>query len=537
MNAGIDGGFNLKLGYHFYSVNPKYTDIRTAATITRLKVQHGKRVKLSGGHYNYLDPRDNLTYNQVVPRQKAKVEFLNYVNIFDQSNFREEVYKNAGIMLDNGIHAYNRDFSEDVYPLASVCEHNNAYMPVLGNYEDTTYLASGDGGIIALFDDPTTRTQMWTNGDRVRLDQSATPTHFIEVTEIEIDLNGIFTREFDTLGWDLVNAEYFMPLIRNENDEDVGYRVSILSTVVNHQFQENQSKYEFADGTVLGNHFITRTLDAVEPVYYKLRLPRKRFSVNRTTPRVVKYQFQKPIKLYGYYNNPTDPADPVGTGTFVPSIKAEVTRVYEEPLVTGNDLEDRVDQIEGDNEWRIAVDKNLPTLHLADSLLVIADADGEWLLWSDIDNLYKDDDIHQWIFQTGVEAYFELGYTQGALETNDTVVRFTPVVVHIPYDTVNSFEVSFGWSDYHLGLGTLSYGIFTLYIDSVGRGFDTKIEINIPINASLSWRFRRRRDGSYSYIATPMNANLASVWLGSGNDLSGEMPEDLNPPIEIVAGS
>lgn len=528
LNAGIDGGFNLKQGYHFYNINPKYTDVRTAATVTRLQIAKGYKVKLSAGEYSYQDPRDNVVYTQIVPRQKARVEFLNYVNIFDQSNFREEVYKNAGILLDNGVHAYNRDFSEDVYPMVSVCEHNNAYMPVLGNYEDTTYLASGEGGIVALFDDPTTRTMIWTNGDKQRIDNLETPSSFIEASSLEIDLNGVFTKEMDILNWDVVNAQYFLPLLRNETGNNVGYRVSIISTVVDHQFQESQSKYEFADGIVTGDFYIKPTIDAIEPVYTKLRLPRKRFSINRSTPRKIIFQFQEPVKLYGYYDNSTAPA------RFVPSVKAEVTRVYEEPLVTGDDLEGRVDQIEGDNEWRIATDQNLPTLHLADTLLVLADEDGEWLLWSDIDNLYSDQDIHQWIFTNNSEAYFELTDSQGSYDASNTIYTFDPVVVHIPYDTVTGFEVTFNWHSTFAANASLSYGKFTLYISSGGRGFDSKIQINIPANASLNWRFRRRRDGSYSYIATPMNKGLASVWLGEGNDLSSEMPVDPNPPVEIL---
>lgn len=530
LNAGIDGGFNLELGYHLYNINPKYTDVRTATTITRMQLAKGHKVKLSGGNYDYLDPRDDTTYNQVVPRQKAKVEFINYVNVFDQSNFREEVYQNAGIMLDNGIHAYNRDFSNDVYPLASVCEHNQAYIPVLGNYEKVTYVASGDEGIVALFDDPTTRTQLWTDGDRKRLEDGAAPSSFIETDEFWIDLNGVFTKEMDVLNWDLVNAEYFLPLIRNDHGEDVGYRVSILSTIVDHQFQESQSRYEFADGKISQGFFVKPTLDAVEPSYTKLGLPRKRFSINRTTPRRIRFQFQKPIKLFGYYADPTDPADPIGTGTFIPSIKSEVTRVYEEPLVTGNDLEGRVDSIEGASEYNYSLDRNLPTLHLDDSLLTLADQDGEWLLWSDLDNLFSDQDIHQWLFQTGTEAYYQLDNTQGSFDANNTVFTFDTVVVHIPSDQVNTFEVSFGWDASFSSYNSLLYGKFKMYLDSSGRGFDNEINLNIPVNASVTWRFRRRRDGSYSYIATPMNDNLASVWLGEGNDLSDVIPVDPNPP-------
>jgi hypothetical protein len=530
LNAGIDGGFNLKEGYHFYNINPKYTDVRTAATITRLQIASGYKVKLSAGTYNYTDTRDGQVHSQVVPRQKARVEFLNYVNIFDQSNFREEVYKNAGILLDNGIHAYNRDFSDNVYPLVSVGEHNNAFMPVLGNYEDTTFIASGTGGIVALFDDPTTRTQIWTNGDRDRLEGNETPSYFKLLSEIEIDLNGVFDKELNTLKWNIVNAEYFLPLLRNDNPNPVGYRTTITSTVVDHQFQESQSRYEFADGVITPSFTVPSTIDALEPSYVKLRLPRQRFTVDSNTPRKVKFQFQNPIKIYGYYKNVTNPSDPVGTGTFVPSIKAEVTRIFEEPLVTGDALEQRVDQIEGDNEWRIATDQNLPTLHVEDSLLVLADEDGEWLLWSDIDNLYSDQDLHQWVFTNGTECYFELGPEQG--QVNNGLLNFYAAVVHVPYDTVTTFEVSFGWHEHWSSMNNVNYGWFTLYLDSGGRGFDHVMDINIPKNASMNWRFRRRRDGSYSYIATPMNDNLASVWLGEGNNIPN-IPEDPNPPIEV----
>jgi hypothetical protein len=69
-----------------------------------------------------------------------------------------------------------------------------------------------------------------------------------------------------------------------------------------------------------------------------------------------------------------------------------------------------------------------------------------------------------------------------------------------------------------------------MYISSEGRGFDSKVEINIPRNASITWRFRRRRSGEYSVIPTVMNDNLASTGLGSGITLP-DIPIDENPPI------
>ncbi|CAM0042812.1 hypothetical protein VPHK406_0024 [Vibrio phage K406] len=532
LNAGINGGFNLKEGYHFYPINPKYTDRKDAQTITRLQVAKGHRLTLSGGIYNAIVTAQDGTTTQIqqlVPRQMARVEYLNKVALLDESNMRDLIHKNTGVVVDNGIHLYNEEFSNELFPLVAGADHTNAYNPVLGNYEDQTFIASGDGGVKVLFEDSSTRTQFWTEGDKQRQAANATPQFWQEVTELTLDISGIFTSELTELGWEVVNVENFLPLIRYEGDDTTGYRVEVNSTIVDYQFQQSQDRFEFLDGVIKDGFGINPTIDLAEPDYVKLRLPRSKYTVNLETPRTVTYQFMEPVKVYGYYKDPTDPLDQT-TGTFVPSVKADVLRVFEEAIVSGEDLEDKVSGILGEKEWSEATLKNLPTLHVLPSLEWLTDEEGEVLLWSDVESLFFPTDEHQWLFGTGQEAYFELEDTQGTWSDGNSVFTFKPVVVHVPTDDVQGFEASFGWSDTFNNNGALTYGKFTMYINSHGRGFDSKVEMNIPRNASVNWRFRRRRSGEYSMIATPMNDNLASTGLGKGTTLT-EIPVDSNPPI------
>jgi hypothetical protein len=204
--------------------------------------------------------------------------------------------------------------------------------------------------------------------------------------------------------------------------------------------------------------------------------------------------------------------------------------VWEESVVSGDELSGKVDGLVGEKEWAEATLKNLPTLHVLPSLEWLTDESGEVLLWSDIEAIFFPTDEHQWLFGTGQEAYFELDETQGTYNTGRSVFTFNPVVVHVPTDDVQSFEVSFGWSSDFGNESALNYGVWTMYIDSGDRGFDSKITLNIPKNASINWKFRRRRSGEYSYIATPMNNNLASTGLGVGNNLT-DIPIDPTPPI------
>ena len=533
LNAGINGGFNLKEGYHFYPINPKYTDRKDAQTITRLQVAKGHRLTLSGGIYNAIVTAQDGTTTQIqqlVPRQMARVEYLNKVALLDESNMRDLIHKNTGVVVDNGIHLYNEEFSNELFPLVAGADHTNAYNPVLGNYEDQTFIASGDGGVKVLFEDSSTRTQFWTEGDKQRQAANATPQFWQEVTELTLDISGIFTSELTELGWEVVNVENFLPLIRYEGDDTTGYRVEVNSTIVDYQFQQSQDRFEFLDGVIKDGFGINPTIDLAEPEYVKLRLPRSKYTVNLETPRTVTYQFMEPVKVYGYYKDPTDPLDPT-TGTFVPSVKADVLRVFEEAIVSGDDLEDRVDNLQGEQEYQEALENGYPTLHLFPSKLALADKDGEWLFFGDATSIYSNQDEFQYLFTTGAEAYFELEDTQGAWSESNSVFTFKPVVVGIPTDKVSGFEVSFGWSDTFNNNKALKYGVWTMYIDSNGRGFDSKITMNIPRSASINWRFRRRRDGSYSVISTPMNDNLASTWLGLNNDLSAEMPVDTDSPV------
>ncbi|BAV81235.1 hypothetical protein [Vibrio phage VCPH] len=533
LNAGVDGNFNCKKGQHFYVIEPRYSDVRTAQTITRIRVADGYKVELKAGEYDYVDS-GNVLQTQVVPYQKAKVEFLDHAAIIDESNLIRKTWENTGIVLSNGIHTYYDGWSDNLHQLVGVGEHTTANHPVLGNYEGSTYVATGSEGLFVLFQDDTTRQEMWTNGDRERISSNKTATSFIETKELTIYLDGIFTTEMDDLGWDIVNIESIMPLIRYEGDEKIPFRVSINSEILpDYRFQQNMTQFEFEDGRVIERHTIKPTIDADLPEYVPLQLPRQTFTVNRETPRRIIFQFADTVKVYGYYKDPTDPDDPVNTGTFVPSVKANVMRIFEEPIVTGDALEERIDSLEGASEWKEATTRNLPTLHVVPSLQVLADEDGEWLLWSDDISLFSSQDLHQWIFATGQEAHFELGVSETkAWDSTNKIAYFEDVVVHVPDDDVSGFEVSFTWDADLLNDYQVDYGVFVFYINSHGRGFDSRVQLNIPNNASVTWRFRQRRSGEYSYIATPMNNNLASVGLGTASNIPN-IPEDPNPPVEI----
>jgi hypothetical protein len=531
LNAGINGGFNFKVGKFFYPINPKYSDIRFAKTVTRLIVAKGYRVKLKAGSYTYLDENDN-TQNQLVPYQQARVEFLDHAAVLDESNYKDLIHKNSEVILDTGIHTYYDGWSDNTHQLVGVGEHVLANRPVLGNYEAETFIATGSGGLHVLFQDDSTRTVFWTEGDRERLLGNKTPTYFIETKKLEIDLQGIFTSELNERIWDVVNVEKFLPLMRYEGSDLQSYRVSIYSKVLEgHRFQENMTTFDYEDKVISTKHTLRPTLDGVDPEYKEVSLPRKSFSVNKQTPRKIVYEFQEPVKIYGYYKDITDTNDPAGTGTFVPSIKAEVLRIFEEPVVVGSDLEDRVDQIQGEQEWAYATEHNLPTLHIVPSLLWLTDEEGEALLFSDSDNLYTDQDEHQWIFSTGTEAYYEPDIDQGSYDIISKSVDFNPLVVHVPYDTVSGFSVSFAWSDTFRNYPKqLDYGNFSFYIATHGRGMDAVVYINVPTNASVNYQFTRRRDGRYAYRATPYNDKLSST-VTSGGSLT--YPEDPNPPIEV----
>lgn len=532
LNAGINGGFNLRTGFDFNTITPRYTDQRLAVTVTRIQIAKGYKVKLSAGTYDFVDPTDNTTKQQVVPRQKSKVEFSNDVTVWDSSNWQGEMYRESNLWMTTGAMGawFPEETGEEATVFAKVADHTSSDEAVLGNHNGATHIATGDQGLFVLFEDSSARADFFSEGDIVRIGDGLTPTFFIETNTVTLNLDGVFATELTTLGWDIVNTTNFKPLIRYEGDEPNGYRVTINSNIEpDLTLQESQNRFEFLDGQIRDGFEILPTIDANASEYVPLKLPRNKFSVNEETPRTITYTFQNPIKLYGTYVDPVDPAD-ITTGTFVPSIKSDVYRVFHESVVSGSDLEDRLDAVQGEIEWDKATEGLLDTIHIVPSLLVWATEDDEWILWSDNDTLFNDDDIHQWIVtDSGSEAYFELTDRQGSWSNNNSVFTFEPTVVHVPYERTNGFEVSFGWSDTFDNNGSLEYGVFSFYIHSHGRNQDSLVTINIPKNASITWRFRKRRDGSFSYIATPMNDNLASSKLNHDDGLA--LPEDPEPPI------
>lgn len=523
--AGIKGGFSLVLGENLYQINPRYTAKRSDITNLMFQIPKGYKVTLAAGEYDFVDTTDNdIVKQQIVPSQKSMVEFLDYVSVFDESNYESLIHKNSQVILDTGIHTFYEGWSQNRHQLVGVGEHVLANRPVLGNYESETFVATGSGGLKVLYQDDSTRTEFWTEPDIERIQNNSVPTSFIETSEFTLDFDQVFTSEMGTLGWDVVNVEKVLPLIRYLGEEDQSYRVSIFSNVLNtYQFQENMTEFEHEDKVILNDFILKPTADPVNPVYEGLQLPRNTFTVNHTTPRRVRFQFQQPVRLYGYYKDVND------EDSFVPSIKCNVVRVYEEPVVVGSDLEDRVDEIQGEQEWNYATTNNLPTLHIHPSLLWLADEDGEALLWSDTQSLYTDQDEQQWVFDTGTECYYEPSELQAEYSPERNYVTFNPLVVNVPYDEVAGFQVSFGWNkDFNPDSTGLEYGVFIFYINSHGRGMDTRVSINVPVKASVNYSFSRRRDGRFSYRATPFNDNLSSTL--TGEELTN-IPEDPNPPV------
>ncbi|BAV80920.1 hypothetical protein [Vibrio phage RYC] len=540
LEAGVNGLFNLKKGEHFYPVEPKYTNSKNAITVFKLAIAKGYRLELSAGEYDFVDTTDGgVVKQQNIPYQKSKVEFLDHAKILDESNMRDVIHDNLGVILDYGVHtAFGTDLPVEQentrHQLVGIGEHVLANRPVLGNYEDETYIATGTGGLFVLYQDDSTRTEFLNEPTYERNGAGQTPINFLSTTELLVDLEGVFLSEMNTVNWDVVNLERILPLLRYRNDDGdpVSYRIEISSKLApDVRFQENMTKFDFENGIVLEDYHLLPTADPNNPEYVPLRLPRSTYTVNKESPRLVRIQFSSPVEIYGYWKDPTDPQD-ITTGEFIPAVKSRVVRVFEEPIVTGSDLDERVDAIEGQQEWAYATENNLATLHVVPSLQWLADKDGEALIFSTLEGLYSDRDQHQWIFETGIEAYYEPVLEDG--EVTGRVFRPNPLVVHIPSDNVRGFQVSFGWAE-SFDLNDYDYAVFEFYIATHGRGMDSMVSINVPSYASVNYQFSRRRDGRYSYRATPYNENLSSTLSfdqNSNGDLEGTYPADPNPPIQ-----
>ncbi|MCP4987685.1 MAG: hypothetical protein GY928_17000, partial [Colwellia sp.] len=536
LHAGVNGAINLKEGYkgNTYPLNPRFTDKRTTEIVFRITVGDGYGCTLVCGNAP-ASPTSNRPA-QVQPQTTVKFEMVNRVDIIDESNVQEVVYRNTGVILDNGIHSYHEGWSKNMHQLVGVGEHVTSEHAVLGNYEKRTYIATGTEGLNVLYQDDATRSYFWLQNTTEHDLQEVVPTHIKEVTQIVLPLNGLFNSELTAAGdWKLLNVETFEPLIRYEGDAVQSYRVSVSSDVVDHRFQENMNIHEFSDNVFKDNWNLYPSASPINPEYVKLNLPRKGFTVGRDTPRTITYDFQKPVKLYGNYVNPTDPDDPT-TGTFIPKIKAEVYRVLEQPVVSGTDLAERVDQVQGQLEWDKATIQGLGSLHIDNAGdLALADEDGEWLIFFDDGGVFTDEDVHQWILTSGIEAYYEPTEVT-AIDPDDATVRIVaPITVHVPHEAVKNFDVTL----VNPITGTPNFPITAIRFHFIVRTYnqscrDVEVEISLPPATSVRYSFTKRRNGEYSYHATPYNGSLASSVTGFGRDPT-LLPwnTDPNPPIII----
>ncbi len=536
LNAGINGAINLKEGYkeHTYPLNPRFSDKRDTEVVFKITVGKGFGCTLICGSAPASPVSDRPA--QVQPQASVKFERVSHVDVLDESNLKTVVHRNTGVIVDNGIHSYHKGWSTHQHQLVGVGEHVTSKHAVLGNYENRTYIAAGSEGLNVLFQDDATRSKFWLQETIDHNLAEVVPTHTKEVTKLIIPLEGVFNSELASAGdWKLVNVEDFEPLLRYEGEKVQSYRVSISSDLVDHRFQENMNIHEFSDHVIKEDWQIHPTARPINPEYISLRLPRKGFTVGKDTPRTITYEFQQPVKLYGHYVNPTDPADPT-TGTFIPKMKAEVYRVLEQPVVSGTDLAERVDQVQGQLEWDKATVQGLGSLHIDNAGdLALADEDGEWLIFFDDGGVFSDEDVHQWILTSGIEAYYE-PTASIAVDPLDATVRIvSPITVHVPHEAVKNFDVTLvnpleGSPNFPLTAVSFNFVVRT-YNQSCR---DLEVNINLPPLTSVRYSFTKRRNGEYSYYATPYNGTLASSETGFGRDPT-LLPEhtDPNPPIII----
>ncbi len=527
LNAGVKPNLTLTVGdtalQHF---SPTHKDKADARFQVRMTIPAGERVVLSAGEYEYTE-EDGTVITQLAPRLESTIEYVNHVDMLDESNLKELVHRNTGVILDNGIHSYDEKWSNRHHQLVGVGEHVTSEHAVLGNYESRTYIATGTDGLNVLYQDDATRTKFWTQGLLENSLEGDVPTHTIETSKITLPLSDIFTEALkSTHDWKLVNVETFEPLLRYEGNAAQSYRVSISSDLVDHRFQENMNKYELADKLIKSDWILPLTTDPINPEYAILKLPRKGFTVGDGTPRTITYEFQEPVRLYGHYIDPTDASDPT-TGTFIPRIRAEVYRVLEQPVVSGNELAERVDTMQGQMEWDKATQQTLGSLHIDHANdLALADEDGEWLLFFSEWDTLNDDDVHQWIMNSGMEAYYEQdnGSMVNGLWTAATLT------VHVPYESVKHFDVTL--VNPRLSGRIQTHKVVVRTYDQDCR--DLGIDITIPEDSSVRYTFTKRRDGEYSYYAIPFNDTLAStVTRFQGEPELLPVNTDPNPPIVV----
>ena len=534
LNAGGRNNFTLKKGLHWYKLNPTYGDLVTSRRIVKITVRKGYQVKLYAGTYDQIDPRDLLLKQFDVPYQKSIVEPFDQFDLLDQYNIRKSLPLATRVILDTGVEL---DFVDkkgartlygEQYNLVGASQHGDVRNATLGNYWEKTYINSGAGGIWNITETSKTNVNFWSSADRTRIFKNIQPDAFILTDTLEIPFMGLFTKELEDAKADLVNIYSFEAKIEYPEADlaipQQQYQQKITLLPQNYDLFRNQDDFEFLDDLPLPAKY---TINANEPADYKtLYIPTQYFTCARDTNKSLKLKFKKPIRVYGYYEDPVDPANPLPS-EFRPQIRASVRIVAEDEILTGSEIEDKIDAVIGEKEWKEASELGLASLHVVPSLLALADRKGEWLLF-DAGRIYYDTDIHQWLFSTGRAAVYRPMMATGGTFVNN-IFEPPPLVVHLPRpEDVNQFDVILLTQTSPTTATTVN---FTFYINTYKNANSSKITLSVPRDKSVVYTFVKGRDGLYLHRAAPYNNDLAGTRNPEMSHI--DIPVDPKPPVKV----
>ena len=192
--------------------------------------------------------------------------------------------------------------------------------------------------------------------------------------------------------------------------------------------------------------------------------------------------------------------DPV----FRQSVKGRGIYLVEDQLVTGSTIEERVDEVVGDREWEEANLRDLNTLHITPSRMVLADKDGEWLEFGGTVKL--DTDQLQILFGDNMEARYT---PDPPVQNQDSWYSPPPLVVRLDNATITT---GFNIALMPPTLPTLWRGTrFEVFIDCGVFANSFRMEVDVERNLSGYCIFTKDRTGSFNYRMIPYTEALAST--------------------------
>ncbi len=535
LEAGVNNPIVFKPGAAtFYPISPAYEEKQSAVSIVRIDIPAGTFVKLKGGSYDYTTPDDpNTVLQQDVPYQKSKIEYFTLGDIMDTVSYRDLFISESAISFDLGkLGLKLREEANNVdidVPMIGVSEHDNLGNVNVGNFNDRTYVNAGSGGIWSLVEDAGTDRVMWSTADLAAQDAGVAADQFLEVTEYTFELMDALTTALAALEtWSTVNCLNLVLPIDFQFQEDPDnpqnvtkqrYRTIINAHGVSTVLQESVSDFEFQNGFERPNYTIPLNQTPGTPVATNILLPRETYTLNSSSPRTITVQFERPTRIYGWYDNPADPADPQ-PDEFVPSLRLNVRRVEEQKVLTGATLDERLDDLLGSEEYRTAQENEWNTLHIdPEGKQVLADKDGNWIYFWDTDGLFNVTDMHQYLYRDGRESIYQptaaLNFTTNGMTPNaDNYLVADPLVVHLKQvSACRSFHVSLMIDDdLELAQRNNALGVqFTFFVNTYGNSNSHSITVSVPWDFSMRYSYTSDRSNNYTHRAQIFNNGLAAT--------------------------